>query len=634
MMKEKNNDQPVRDISVTHRSTRDDQIKDPEEQIIRLIRENETLRRTEEEYHVLMDTLQEGVWAIDQEGYTTFVNPRMADMLGYSVDEMQGKNIFNYMDDRGKEIAARNMERRKQGIKEQHEFEFIKKDGVRIQTLLETGPITDENGHYRGAIAGVADITDRKKMEHDLGDAKKVWEAIFRGIGQPAVILDAHNSVIDANEAALHAVGKSLEELKKMKCWQIFHGKHISGPIQNCPFERMKRSSVFETSELYLETFGGYYLVSTTPIFDSSGNLEKVIHVATDINDRKRAEIKNQQLAAIVESSDDAIFSKSLDGIITSWNKGAEKIYGYTADEIIEKPITTIVPPDRGNELPEIMEKLNRGEHIEHYETTRIRKDGKEIPISLTISPIKDDTGNITGASTIARDITERKQAENMITLANHKLALMNDVSYQYIQNKVTALRGFAELSKEVNNEAERLAFIEKGAHILADIHLLIKNTQEYQEIGSIQPRWIPVEQSIRIAASFVSPKKGISIETVLPELELYSDPLLEKIFSNLIENAVIHGKTATRIMFSCEERPDGLILICEDDGVGISPDVKARLFDRSVGEKIHFGLFFVRECLTLSGMTIAETGKPGKGARFEITVPKGMFRFAGTGKK
>ena len=176
------------------------------------------------------------------------------------------------------------------------------------------------------------------------------------------------------------------------------------------------------------------------------------------------------------------------------------------------------------------------------------------------------------------------------------------------------------------------MSFIEKEEHILADIHHLIKDTQEYQEIGLLLPRWIPVEQSIRIAVSLVSPKQDISIETALHGLELYSDPLIEKIFANLIENAVLHGKTTTRITFSCEEMVDGLTLTCEDDGVGISPKDKARLFDRLVGEKIRFGLFFIRECLALSGMTIAETGEPGKGARFEIAVPKGMWRTAGNG--
>jgi len=427
MMKEKNTDKRVQEISGTLPEKPDEREGNIDNQITQLIRENEALRRTEGDYRILMDTLQEGVWAIDQEGYTTFVNPRMADMLGYSVDEMRGKHLFDFMDDRGKEIAAWNMERRKQGIKEQHEFEFIKKDGERIQALLETGPITDEHGNYRGAIAGVADITGRKKMERDLVEAKKVWEAIFRGIGHPAVILDAHNTVIDANEAAINAIGKSLEELRKMKCWQIFHGKHISGPIQNCPFERMKRSSIYEASELYLESFGGYYLVSTTPIFDSSGNLEKVIHVAVDITERKKAEEKNKQLAAIVESSDDAIIAKTLDGVITSWNAGAEKTYGYLAQEIIGKPITTLIPPNQGNELQEIMEKLRRGEHIEHYETARIRKDKKQIQISLTISPILDNEGKIIGASTIARDITEHKKAEEALQFTRHSIDNVTD---------------------------------------------------------------------------------------------------------------------------------------------------------------------------------------------------------------
>ena len=138
------------------------------------------------------------------------------------------------------------------------------------------------------------------------------------------------------------------------------------------------------------------------------------------------------------------------------------------------------------------------------------------------------------------------------------------------------------------------------------------------------------MEKSIRIAVSLVSQKHGISVETTLHGLELYSDPIIEKIFSKLIENAVKHGKTLTRVTFSCKETPDGFILICEDDGVGISPAVKAHLFDQSVGESIRFGLFFIRECLDLSGMTITETGEPGKGARFEITVPKGMWRMKG----
>jgi len=221
-----------------------------------------------------------------------------------------------------------------------------------------------------------------------------------------------------------------------------------------------------------------------------------------------------------------------------------------------------------------------------------------------------------------------------MIALTNRKLSLMNDVTYQYIQNKITAVRGYAELSKDAKTDDERLAFIEKEEHILAEIHHLIGNTKDYQEMGLTQIRWISVEPSIRMAVSLVSPKQGISIEIYLNGLELYADPLIEKIFYKFIDNAEKHGKTLTRITFSVHETPDGLILTCEDDGVGISQERKARLFERGVGEKSGFDLFFIRECLAFYSMSIDETGEPGKGARFEITVPKGAYRFTGTSEK
>jgi PAS domain S-box-containing protein len=127
----------------------------------------------------------------------------------------------------------------------------------------------------------------------------------------------------------------------------------------------------------------------------------------------KRAEEARSRLAAIVESSDDAIIGKTLEGTILSWNMGAEKIYGYSSQEITGQPISLLIPPAQSHELPLIVEKLRNGEHIEHFETQRVRKDGKEIDVSLTVSPIIDSTGNITGASSIARDITERKRAED-----------------------------------------------------------------------------------------------------------------------------------------------------------------------------------------------------------------------------
>src|ERR1700758_3395062 len=148
------------------------------------------------------------------------------------------------------------------------------------------------------------------------------------------------------------------------------------------------------------------------PLFDASGALIGAINMLIDITDRKRAEEVKQLLSAIVQFSDDAIISKNLDGIIESWNAGAERIFGYTPTEAIGRSVEILIPPDRLHEEMEIMSRVRRGERIDHYETVRRRKDGSLIDISLTVSPIMDAEGRVLGASKIARDITERRKAQ------------------------------------------------------------------------------------------------------------------------------------------------------------------------------------------------------------------------------
>jgi len=148
---------------------------------------------------------------------------------------------------------------------------------------------------------------------------------------------------------------------------------------------------------------------------DRSGEIVGLFAAARDISRLKNAEEKNLWLAAIVESSDDAIIGKTLDGIITSWNKGAATVYGYKDNEVLGKPISLLVPSDRQDEISQFLERISRGKHVEHHETVRRKKDGPEIDVSLTISPIRNAEGRIIGASTIARDITAHKRAEDAL---------------------------------------------------------------------------------------------------------------------------------------------------------------------------------------------------------------------------
>lgn len=217
---------------------------------------------------------------------------------------------------------------------------------------------------------------------------------------------------------------------------------------------------------------------------------------------------------------------------------------------------------------------------------------------------------------------------EGQNALTNKKLALMNDMTYQDLQDKITGLRGYVELANEATTDAERAAYAEKQTRLLTEIDRMIKNCKDYEQMGVNRPQWMSVATSIRIAASIVSQGPGVSVESDVGDLEVYSDPLIEKIFFNLIDNADRHAQNLTRIRFSVKIQKDELVLTCEDDGCGIPEGKRKMLFNRGTGAFSGFGLFFVRECLSMNTMTIHENGEPGKGARFEITVPKGLYRF------
>jgi PAS domain S-box-containing protein len=229
-----------------------------------------------------------------------------------------------------------------------------------------------------------------------------------------------------------------------MERFEVFDEEGRSFPLEKLPgrralqgaegAEEVLRFRVIETGE------ERWSLVRAMPVFDAGGRVCMAVNIFRDVTERRRAEEERARLASIVESSDDAILSKTLDGTITTWNKGAERTYGYSAEEAVGRSISMLVPPDRPDEIPRILEGLRRGEKIEHFETVRVTKDGRRIDISLTVSPIRNSSGGIVGASTIARDITERKRSEDalreMRKVERHRLArdlhdgVLQDLSY------------------------------------------------------------------------------------------------------------------------------------------------------------------------------------------------------------
>ena len=337
----------------------------------------------------------------------------------------------------------------------------------------------------------------------------------------------------------------------------------------------------------------------------------------------------HKRLADIVESTSDAVIGKTTDGIITDWNMGADRLFGYSAPEIIGKPITLLFPADRVEDNRALLEKILQGEHIPLHETELTRKDRERIQVSLSVSPIKNGQDRIIGASVIAHDITERKQMENALEQANKKLQLLNSITRHDIINQVMALNNCLDMTGESIDDPSLRSLISKAKIAADNISQQISFTREYQDIGVKNPVWRNVDASVRNAAGSLN-SGSVVIDRCDKTLEIFADPIFDKVFYNLIDNSLRHGEKVTLIRISHREDPDGLTLIYEDDGVGISTADKKKIFTKGFGKNTGLGLFLIREILAITRITITETGVPGTGVRFEIHVPKDGYRFNG----
>ncbi|MDB5154844.1 MAG: domain S-box protein, partial [Mucilaginibacter sp.] len=263
---------------------------------------------------------------------------------------------------------------------------------------------------------------------------------------------DRQGHITSYNKAAVKLWGQEPKRGKDMWCgsWKIFNPDGSELPLDASPMARtLKEGIPIEAEEIIVQRPDGTrrnVLPYPAPMFDDAGLVIGATNTLIDITEQKKGEEKQAMLAAIVASSDDAIISKRLDGVITSWNKAAERLFGYTEQEILGKHVTILIPLLRQKEEQLIIDKVRNNESFDHFETMRVTKAGKEIPISLTVSPIRDSKGHIIGASKIVRDISRQKSAENRLQQYTENLEILNsigkaisgDLDIQSILQKVT----------------------------------------------------------------------------------------------------------------------------------------------------------------------------------------------------
>ena len=334
-----------------------------------------------------------------------------------------------------------------------------------------------------------------------------------------------------------------------------------------------------------------------------------------------------ERYRTIVENCNDAIYIHDFKGTILDLNMNACLMLGYTRGELAGASLEKINGEENRSVQKGRMDRLLTESSI-LYDGVHVKKDGTVIPVEISARVVSwEGDGIIHG---FVRDISGRKTAEEALRVSNKKLNLLSSITRHDISSQTTALQGFvALLEKKVPDPSFADYF--RMINAAADrISAMIQFTKTYENIGVHAPDWHDCRTLVTTAAEQAHAGQ-LRVKNDLPAgTEVFADPLIAKVFYNLIDNAGRHGGKITTVRFSVRERDGKLIIVCEDDGRGVPAGRKERIFERGSDRNTGMGLFLSREILSITGITLRETGKPGEGARFGMTVPKGAYRFIG----
>ncbi|HEV2092629.1 MAG TPA: PAS domain S-box protein [Rubrobacter sp.] len=486
---------------------------------------------------------------------------------------------------------------------------------------------------------------------------------LFERVRDAVIVADARTQrIVLWNPAATRIFGYSASEAGGLRVEELvpepLKGRHRAGMVRYSETGHGPYVDSHDLLELPALRKGGQEirvelsLSPIDPVGETEGGGRFVLAIVRDVTERMRDEEARSRLAAIVASSDDAIIGKTLDGTITNWNSGAENIYGYAADEVLGRPITVLVPADRPSEVPNILELVKRGEKIDHYETVRVRKDGRRVHVSLTTSPIKDAEGNVVGASTVARDITERKRAEEEIRRLNETLerrvaertaqlaererqlaelvgrhiAAQEEerrrVAYE-VHDGLTQTAAAAHLYLQAFSEDHPPATARGRAELDRALGLVRKTVVEARHvIEGLRPAALDdlgLASAVQLEVQELrSQGWQVDYEDELEDARLPADieTVLYRVAQEALNNARKHART-TRARVALARRGEAVHLEVSDEGCGFDPSSPTAT---GPGERV--GLVGMRERVALLGGELKIYSRPGAGTRAVARIP------------
>lgn len=584
-------------------------------------------RENDRRFRKTLDQINMVAFQLDENGIVQYCNDYLLSLTGWTREEFFGRNFFDLAVPPDLRDMKRHLFRealQKQSISQHEEMKILLRTGeIRDLDIINTD-LRDEKGNFFGYMCIGEDVTERKKAREEIESWKQRYETLTARSGQVAYEYDIQSDMLILNDSSLKVLGYTPAEL--------LHGKEVwfslihPDDYQEVALtfkEAVTESKEFDLAYRIRHKNGKYIWIHIRGYLDQASiGQQKIIGIITDISKEKEAEIalyeSEERFRLYLEKAPYIVFTLDARGNFLYVNPVGEKVSGYSATELANQSIFDIVLPDERPLHQKNLQSLLEKGFIHKVITLKTKEDAI---IRISMDAVLLAGGEILG---FGQDITDYLDDQIKIKEISRKLKLLQTITRHDVMNVITSIKGYMYLLDEEEGaaDADRIKTTING--LLKRIEDLIHFSREYEQIGVHSPAW----QNVSRILTAIHPS-GIPVNSSVPaDLALFADPMLDHVFDNLYRNAVSHGDQVTSISCFMEKEADGIRIIWEDNGVGIPPENKEKIFTLGFGKNSGFGLYFISEVLAMTGISITETGTYGKGARFEISVPPGMFRF------
>jgi PAS domain S-box-containing protein len=628
-------------------------------------RTEEALRAEKARLYTTLISIRDAVIVTDAESGVTLMNPVAQALTGWT-EQGVGRpleEVFHIINEQSRQPVESPVSRvMREGtvVGLGNHTVLIARDGTERAIDDSAAPIRGGPGQVVGCVPVFRDLAEQRRAERAMAEARAYAESIVDTVREPLLILNGKLRVVSASRSFFQTFDVSPAETENRLIYELGNSQWDIPALRKLLTEILPHNTTFNDFDVEhsFPTIGHRVMRLNARRLLREGNQTELILLAIeDITVRRRLERENADrlaaarfLASIVESSADAIVSKSLSGIIQTWNAAAQRLFGYTAEQAVGQHITFIIPANRADEEEQIISRIRSGQRVDHFDTVRLRCDGQPIHVSLTISPIRDEPGHVVGASKIARDITDRKHAEERIYRLLAELKDADRRKDEFLAMLAHELRGplaplsnMLEIMKRAEGDSDllqqarstmerQLGQLLRLVDDLIDVSRITRNKIELRrervELASI------IHQSVEACRPLAECANHQVSVTLPPDpIYLHADPVrLAQVFTNILNNACKYTEPGGKIRLTAERQGSDVVVSIRDTGVGIPPDKLSSVFEmftqiertleRSQGG-LGIGLTLVKRLVEMhDGTVTAQSEGPGRGSEFVVRLP------------